>query len=50
MHKKVKLEKYGYDTAFDDTLEGAFVSAIEDALEGRSEGALKSAFEIYIKM
>ena len=27
MHKKMKSEKDGFDTAFDGALEGAFVSA-----------------------
>ena len=39
MHKKVKMEKDGFDAAFDGTLED--VSAIENALEDRSEGATK---------
>lgn len=42
MHEKVKLEKNGFDVAFDGVLEIALVSAIGDALESRSKDAPKS--------
>ena len=45
MHRKVKLEKNGFDVALDGALESAPVIAIDDSLNDRYERALKGVLQ-----